>query len=625
MVSTLETLRAFQRDCWLAIAGLGVGWLLVQDLTGDGQFNANSNIVLLAVVGWFGWHLHDRFFLIRLGPHPALTPGLGRSTMLVCLVLIGAVALVGAVFCWRSGNRVPALGPSVLLVTVTLTGAHRIRAARAVKWLMQFGAFGVILLAVAEDEHLRTVARYAERLSDPWLQVGSLVVAALACTLRKPMRHRAFLPVLIVPRWPHRAPDSARDEFRRLRTTARAMDVSRLDRGLSAVVWVVVGASLAPSFTDFGSHPANANVVVLWLLAAIGGIVGRRVDEARSFHGFLLVDGFARSVTLTSYGLVAIASVVGAAISLTVGNWIPPIAPGVFVALVMVRHHRLTGPVTAFGLLFIGSFRAVWGVSGLERFSEFTSVLSHPWIQFAALVATVSIVRQLGMARKRPVLLGGRSTVTSGGYSLRRTIIENVASSTRSLVFMFLFPLFLWVFNSDFTGFALRLCALGWVMVMVRTAATADVEGRMVRDWLLGATDSRLALARRCIAFDVAGVISWVPAGMVGVLLLGTLPDVQGDALPVVLLVGLIAAFAMIALRGWTLGRLPDGWRSGIDMVALLHLLGVVGVVFLLDVARFRALDYALLVSATVTAGVLAVEVGGRGLAKAKILNSPSG
>lgn len=157
MVSTLETLLAFQRDCWLAIAGLAVGWLLVQDVTSDGQFNANSNVVLLAVVGWFGWQVHHRLFLMRLGPHPVLTPGLERSTMLACLSLVGSVALIGAVFCWLYGNRMPALGPSVLLAAVTLAGIHRIRAARIVKWLMQFGALAVVVLAVAEDEHLQSV------------------------------------------------------------------------------------------------------------------------------------------------------------------------------------------------------------------------------------------------------------------------------------------------------------------------------------------------------------------------------------------------------------------------------------------------------------------------------------
>lgn len=621
MVKTLETLRAFQRDCWHAIACLAVGWLLVQDVTGDGQFNANSNVVLLGVVGWFGWQLHHRLFLVRLGPHPALTPDLERSTMLACLFLVGSVALGGAVFCWWSGNRIPALGPSVLLGVVILTGVHRIHAARIVKRLLQFGALGVVVLAVAEDEHLRTVARYAEWLSDPWLQIGSLVVAALACALRKPVRNRAFLPLLMVPTWSERPLHSLRDGLGRLRNTAGAMRVFRPDAKF--IVAATGGCFLfAQLFTAFGSHPANANVVVLWLLAAVGGTVGNRIAGMLPFHGFVLVEGLARSTILASYGLIAIASVVGAALCLTVGNGIPPIAPGIFVALVMIAHHRHTQLVTAFGALFtVGT--VAWRDLELERYTEFASALSHPWMQLAALVATVPVVHRFRMALRLPVLLDSRSIATAEDPSLRQAVLKNVARSARGLVGMLLFALFLWVLHPDLPGFAYRLVALGWLLLMVVAATIeSDIESRMARDWLLGVTDSRLALSRRCVAVDVLCIISWIPVGMVGVVLHATLLDAQGDTLLVILLLGLVAGFAMIALRGWTLGRLSDGWQTGIDLLAL-HLL--LAGVFVLDMAEYAASDYALLVSAAVVAGALAVEVGGRGVAKAQILNSSSG
>ena len=616
---TLETLRAFQRDCRLATAGLAVGWLLVQDVTSEGQFNWNSNVVLVALIGWFGWQLHQRLYAMRLGPHAALTPGLERSTMLACCVLVGSVALVGAVFCWWSGNRIPALGPCVLVGAVTLTGLHQIRAARIVKWPLQFGALGVVVLAVAEDELLQTVAKYAKWLSDPRLQIGSLVVAASACTLRKPVRNRAFLPPLMVPTWSERPLHSVRDVLGRLRSTAGAMRVFRPD---GKFVVAAVGGSflLAHLFTAFGFHPANANIVVLWLLATVGGIVGHRISQACVFHGFLLVEGFARSVMLTSYGLVAIASVVGAALSLTVGNAIPPIAPGVFIALVMIRHHRFTQPLTAFGAIFMfGTF--MWWDSELERLTEFTSALSHPWMQFAAGVAAVPVVRYLQTGFRLPVLLDSRAAVTSEAISLRQTVLRNVTWSAGGLVGFLLFALFLWVLHPDLPGFVYRLIALGWPLLMLIAVTTeSDIESRMARDWLLGVTDSRLALGRRCIAVDVVSIISWIPVGMVGVAIHATLLDVQGDSLLMILLLGLIAGFAMIALRGWTLGRLSDGWQTGIELLAV-HLL--LAGVFVLDMAEYGASDYGLLVSVTLMAGALAVEVGGRGLAKAKILNSP--
>lgn len=620
MASTFETFRAFQRDCWLAIASLTVGWLLIQDVTRDGQFDANSNVVLLAVVGWFGWQMRHRLFLMRLGPHPALTPGLERSTMLACLALVGSVALGGAALCWWFGNRMPALGPSVLLAVVTLAGIHRIPAARIVKWLMQFGALAVVVLAVAEDDHLRTVSRYAEWLSDPWLQIGSLVVAALACASRKPLRHRAFLPPLMAPTWAEPPVNSVRDVLDQLRTSAAAMRVFRL--GAFTVVAVATGPFvLALLLTVSGSHPGNANVVVLWLLAAVGGIVGERIVQVRLFHGFLLVQGFARSLTLASYALVATGAVVGTALSFAVGNWIPPIAPGVFIALVMIRHHRFTQLVAAFGALLMVAAVA-WRGNELEQFAEFTSTLSHPWIQFAALVAAVPRVRNLRVTLAMPVLPSSRSAVTSSDFPLRQTVLENVASSARGLVYMFLFPLFLWVLNPDLPDFAFRLCALGWVSHMVISATTdSDIESRMARDWLLGVTDSRLALGRRCVAFNVLAVISWLPVGMVGVVIHATL-FVQRDTLLVILLLGLIAAFAMIVLRGWTLGRLSERWQFGIELTAVIPLLASV---FALDVIEYGPSDYALLVAAAVVAGAFAVEIGGRGLAKAKTLASPAG
>ena len=345
-----------------------------------------------------------------------------------------------------------------------------------------------------------------------------------------------------------------------------------------------------------------------------------RVAQVRLFHGFLLVEGFARSVALASYGLVAMACIVGATLSFAAGSWIPPIASGVFVALVMIKHHRLAQVVTAFGALSMVAAVA-WRGRELEQFTEFTSVLSHPWIQLAALVAAAPLLRNLRMTSGLPALPTGRSAVTSGDFSLRQTVIENISSSTRGLVYMFLFPLFLWVLNPELPGFAFRLCAFGWVSIMVIGATTdLDLQSRMARDWLLGVGDSRLALGRRCVAFNVLAVISWIPAGMVGVAIHAFL--VQGNTLLVILPLGLIAAFAMIALRGWTLGRLSERWQIGIDLLTAIPLLAGA---FVLDMAEYGASDYALLVAAAVLAGALTVEVGGRGLAKAKILASPSG
>lgn len=84
----------------------------------------------------------------------------------------------------------------------------------------------------------------------------------------------------------------------------------------------------------------------------------------------------------------------------------------------------------------------------------------------------------------------------------------------------------------------------------------------------------------------------------------------------------MIAAFAMVALRCWTLGRLSERWQLGIELLTVILLLAGV---LVLDMAEHGASDYALLMVAAVVAGALAVEVGGRGLAKAKILNSSSG
>ena len=156
---------------------------------------------------------------------------------------------------------------------------------------------------------------------------------------------------------------------------------------------------------------------------------------------------------------------------------------------------------------------------------------------------------------------------------------------------------------------------------MVISATTdSDIESRMARDWLLGVTDSRLAVGRRCVAFNVLAVISWLPVGMVGVVIHATL-FVQRDTLLVILLLGLIAAFEMIVLRGWTLGRLSERWQFGIELTAVIPLLASV---FALDVIEYGPSDYALLVAAAVVAGAFAVEIGGRGLAKAKTLASPA-
>ena len=624
MGRTLQTMRAFRRDCWLAIACLAVGWLLVQDVTGGGPFNANSNVVLVALVGWFGWQMHPRLFLMRLGPHPVLTPGLERSTTLAGLVLVGSVTLVGAVFCWWFGNRTPAVGPSVLLAAATLTGVHRLYAARTVKWLMQIGAFGVVCMAVAEDEHLRAVVSYAEWLSHPWVQLGSLVAAALACTWRKPLRNRAVFPLRIVPSSPSdRSSITAFGGSDRLSKTVSAMRVFRSEW------WLFAGAVLGSSvfailITASGTHAANANVVVLWLLATVGGVVGNRVAQVRLFPGFLLVEGLVGSITLACCSIIAIACVIGVSLSLTVANWIPPLAPGLFIALAIVLHAQRFAPVqsvTTLGALFIIG-AVVWRGNELERFAEFTSALSHPWMQLAALAATIPVVGELRMTFGLPILFANRATVSSPAFSYRQALIKNVTMSAQFLVFMLLFALLLWTFMPDPPGFVYRVVALGWLQFMVISVTDSDLEGQMARDWMLGVANSRLALARRCAAFQVLCVTSWVPVGIVGVVIHGTLLGTLGDSLVDILLLGLIAAFAMIVLRCWTLGRLSDGWQLRTEI--LCGLLALAGV-FVLGMAERGALDYAALVLTAVVTAALAVEVGGRGLARASVLTSPVG
>ena len=241
------------------------------------------------------------------------------------------------------------------------------------------------------------------------------------------------------------------------------------------------------------------------------------------------------------------------------------------------------------------------------------SMLAEPWIQTGTLALAAISAMALLHRLKHPV---GWATTHENRVSLQP------GGTARAVGFSALW-LAGYVLCLLFELPSRLMVGLGVVYVLVVLGHViggfGDLHLHLSRDWLLPATRSRPRLGRRCAVGLVMRSVVWFPAGASAAFLQRL--DAQQDSLLHVLLLVHIAALLLIAFLAGVVRRWPQKtpwpWLV-IGVPPYLFLVFVVVVLALLFEHTLK--EYALLVGALVASTLFAVFVGGRGLAKAEVV-----
>lgn len=369
--------------------------------------------------------------------------------------------------------------------------------------------------------------------------------------------------------------------------------------GVTFLLLLLLLFSLAP--------PSQSNWLLLFLFTLLAGHITHAVDRLCEWPNATLVPGFATGVFLTCMG-----TVVGMALFSTLPAWsrgVPAVGPAILVGLATVALALRFGRymcATAVVMVFLG---IVWD----RKTGALGAMLADPWIQAGTLVlAAIAAVVLLHML-KAP---GGQRAVPERQLPLQpRGTARELGLSALWLAAIILSLLV------EPLSRLLDLIAVFYIGAMLGHVAGAfdDIHLQLSRNWILPTTRSRAQLARRCTGRVVARSLTWFPAGLTAAVLQGL--DAQQDPLLHVLLLSHIAVLVLIAflagvVRPWP-QKSPLPWL--LIVVPPTVFLGFV-VVLLALVFQHTVTGYALLVAAFIGSTVLAVFGGGRGLAKAEVV-----
>ena len=196
--SRLQTLRAFQVECW-TLGWVGLYWLAVTDMwTSFGDFVPNSNAALLFLFALVAGLAGGRALQLRDWGTTVLVPGFATSLFWTCVFFLPAAGLIGMLQCWLAGNTQPSLGPGVLVAAIVLLcGVSFGR--QTLGYIVAVCFFSIAAVGTMGDGFLTALSRHTSQLSDTRVQVGSLALAVivLAYTKRafgRPTRRRGARP-----------------------------------------------------------------------------------------------------------------------------------------------------------------------------------------------------------------------------------------------------------------------------------------------------------------------------------------------------------------------------------------------------------------------------------------------
>ncbi len=270
--SWFQTLRAFQIECW-TLGWVCLFWLPVTDMwTSFGDFVPNSNIALVSMFAFVAALVGSRALQLRDLPITALLPGCATTLYWVCIFSLSVAALVGAVYCWLVGNTRPAFGPGLLVAVIILQcGASFGR--QALGYVAALCFCSIAVAGIVGDAFLAALSQHTLQMSDSWIQVSSLTLAAIVFahfkrTLRKPPTPRVvscnleysanvrWMPAFCVRDQPLFGPSLPGNVWQGQRL-AKETALSGAALGVALALWIALPSRLVP----------DEILVVPWLIA----------------------------------------------------------------------------------------------------------------------------------------------------------------------------------------------------------------------------------------------------------------------------------------------------------------------------------------------------------------------
>ena len=358
----------------------------------------------------------------------------------------------------------------------------------------------------------------------------------------------------------------------------------------------------------FSRAPSNWPLLFLFTMLAGGlsGVVGRLYEWPNA----TLVPGYATGLFLTCIGTVVGMALLS--ILFAPRDVVPAVGPAILTGLGMVALGLRFGRYVWLVALVMVGLGIVWDRDA----GVLDAMLAGPWIQAGTLVLAAIVSVVLLHMLKVP---GGRRTAREDRVALQpggmaRAMGLSALWLAGVVLSLLVEPLLSPLLVLDALSAAYILAVLGHVI-----GGFDDIHLQLSGNWILPTTRSRTQLARRCAGRLVMRSFAWFPAGVSAAVVQGL--DARQDPLLHVLLLFHIAALLLITFLAGVVRPWPQKTPLPWLVIGVPPTLFLTFIVILLALLFEHTLTgYAVLVAACIASTVLAVFVGGRGLAKAEVV-----
>ena len=370
---------------------------------------------------------------------------------------------------------------------------------------------------------------------------------------------------------------------------------------------------------------AASNAMLVFTVASLGCLVGSRIGQLAVWSGGIVVPRYMGSLFALCVSSVVLAAILTGLACWSLGNPAPAVAPALLVGAAMMRYaiRRPVVPRVVAVWWVILAFVTLCGVAfdgarqPLVQLAQFSSVLSHVWIQLAVLVGIGLILPGTQRALVPPTTGIDRTVHSLIGFGnfAREDLRKGASDAAQALGMLIL----MWYFFPK----SIEMIFLSVWLVSYGSAVLnwweCTVHVQLSRDWIFGIAQDREQLGRRAAARVVWMSLPWLVlgTGWSGIHAFATAPA-EGFFLKEVLLVHIAALLVATVLCHLT-RRLPPSFpfRLCVYLSVLVLVGSACGYFAFYD---YHAGGYALLIFALIGATVLTVFLGGRALARAEVL-----
>ena len=391
---------------------------------------------------------------------------------------------------------------------------------------------------------------------------------------------------------------------------------------LNAIHWthwlgtfgIVAGWLIAASVD---THFAASNLMLAWVLTGFGCLFGHFAAMLRDWPGATVVPGFTTSLLSIGVGILVAVAAMSAGLCWLAGNPAPGIGP----ALLLAMGFALSGVRFGPQVLFWTSAPIVYGlffVLPIDElrlaFAEYAARLSHPSWQIGALPLFGVVVLACHRVLKRPASSPLAVETPTSDFGVR----EAVTDAALGIAWLGGFVL-VWSYKPH-ADVAMYWGALYLIWAFFPVSRTYHhIHSMLAWRWIVTGARSRADLGRRFVTRLVLRAFRWAPAGILGTGVHAASKNPEDIFMFQITLLAPIAALTVTAVVCGVVRRWPQDPVAMFFIGAPLSVLMVVSA-FLLSLIDYSATGYLALALALLASIVLTVVVGGRGLARAEIV-----